>query len=262
MTNKSIIASALLAALSLTTLSGTAAAAEKPQWQWTVGAGVAASDDPWLDVKNNVSLFPIVSAEYGKWSFFGDGIVAYNWIDEDEYSLSVGLNYRNEAYDSDDLIGSKRSKNKVFEGYKAPDGDITFLVSGHWQLFSLALEQDISGKSKGLTADAGVHVPLLELGDRFSLEGRLGVHWQSSNYANHIYGIKGSQIDVSKGRTAYTPGSTTSYSIGLDATYAINEQWTGVAGYTYAKLDDKIEKSPLIGQDKVQNLYVGVVYTF
>ena len=105
-------------------------------------------------------------------------------------------------------------------------------------------------------------MPLLQIRERFAVTANAAVHWESSKHANYVYGIQGDQIDISKGRTEYTPGSVTSYSIGLDARYLINEQWGVFAGVSYTKLDDKIENSPLIDSDKTQVAYLGVVYSF
>jgi len=251
----SALTSALLASLTITN-------AQAEEWQFQAGLGIASTSEAWKEVDSTTNIVPIFSAQYGNWYFGDNALVGYHLMDQDDFGLSFGLGYRDDTYDSDGIYSSKASKAEVFEGYKSPDGDVTFITNGYWQMFSLTLEQDISGNSKGLTADFELEVPIFTYGDKFSLQANAGVHWQSSDYANYVYGISGEQIDTSKGRTAYTPGSVTNYSVGLNAMYQINKDWTMLAGVDYIKLDDKIESSPLVGDDKITSAFVGAVYSF
>lgn len=237
-------------------------ASDSPEWQLQSGLGIAYSDQPWVGIKSKAHIVPFFSAQYGNWSFLGDSLVSYQFIEQEEYSLAVGIDYRDDTYDSDNFITSGKSKSKVFNGYTSPDGDITFDISGHWEMINWNIKQDVSGNSKGLTADVEIVAPLLSIGDRFVVEGSLGAQWLSAKYSNHVYGISGKNINVSKGRNAYTLGASTNFNIGLNATYIINDNWAAVGGYTYTKLDKKIENSPLIDSNKSSNLYLGIVYQF
>lgn len=236
--------------------------AEETEWEWQAGLGVIVADTPWLDVDNVAAPFPFISGQYGNWQFFDNGLVSYQWIDEEELSFFTGLDYRDEGYDADGLINNETSDNPVFEGYDSPDGDIVFTMGGHWQFIGLYLQQDISGHSKGLTADLEFEIPIYSIGEKFVLSASTGMHWQSSDYTQHIYGIEGAQIDISKGRVAYQPGSATNYSVGLTGMYALNQNWTLIGGYHFVRLDDSIENSPLIEDDKMQSAYLGAVYQF
>ena len=227
-----------------------------------VGIGAGYVDLPWKGQDKFATAMPFVSLEYGNWELFSKGLVAYNWINHEEFSLYTGLDYRDDTYDADDLTNSEKSKDPVFDGYKSPDGDATFRAGGHWKWFSLDVQQDISDHSEGLTVDAGIEIPLLQYQERFVVSASAGVHWGSSKYANYVYGITGNQVDVSKGRTEYQPGSITNYSIGLSAHYMIDQNWAVIGGVSYSKLDEKIEKSPLIDSDEIQLAYVAVAYNF
>ena len=251
----------LFSALALT-LGGASFQISAQEWEGSIGLGAVVVDAPWKGMDTYVSPFPVFSAEYGRWELFSNGIVSYNWIDQEDMSFYSGIDYRDDTYDADDLSRSETSDDPVFDGYDSPDGDVTFKVGGRWQWFSVDIQQDISGNSKGLTIDGGASVPVFQYGDRFALMANAFVHWESDKYANHVYGIAGKQIDVSKGRTAFQPGSLTSYSLGLDASYQINENWGVFGGLSYTKLDSKLEDSPLIDDDKVALAYLGVAYAF
>ncbi len=232
------------------------------EWQFTTGLGVYSANEAWKGTDSKQGVAPMLSAKYGDWTIGEDGIVSYSVLSEDDFGLNVGVNYRNDGYDPDKFLSSESSSDAVFTGYKSPEGDITFKIDSYWQFVNLSVEQDISGHSKGLTADLGVEVPIFSLGNDFMVQANANVHWQSSDYANYIYGIAGDQVDNSVGRTAYNVGSVTNYSVGLSAFYQLDKNWNIIASAQYTKLDDAITDSPLIGDDKVTGAFIGATYTF
>jgi len=232
------------------------------EWQFTTGLGVYSANEAWKGTDSKQGLAPMLSAKYGNWLIGQDGIVSYSVLNEEDFGISVGVNYRNEGYDTDKFMGSESSTDEVFKGYKSPEADLTVKVEGYWQFVNLSVEQDISGHSKGLTADLGIEVPIFNIGKDFMVQAEATVHWQSSDYANYIYGVSDTQVDVSVGRTAYTVGSATNYSVGLSAFYQLNTDWNVIASAQYTKLDDAIADSPLIGEDKVTGIFIGASYSF
>ncbi len=232
------------------------------EWQFTTGFGVYSANEAWKGTDAKQGIAPLLSAEYGNWQFGNNGIVSYSLLNEDDFVLSVGVNDRDDGYDDDKFLGSKKSTDAVFNGYKSPDGDVTFKVDGYWEFVNLTLEQDISGKSKGLTADLGIEVPIFTIGKDFMVQASATAHFQSSDYADHIYGISAKQVDNSVGRIAYTVGSVTNYSVGLSAFYQLDKSWSLIAAVEYTKLDDAIADSPLIGDDKVTGAFIGASYSF
>ena len=232
------------------------------EWQFTTGLGAYSANEAWKGTDAKQGIAPLLSAIYGNWLIGKDGIVTYNVLNEDDFGLSVGVNYRNDGYDDDKFMGSDKSSDSVFTGYDSPEGDVTFKVDGYWNFVNLSVEQDISGHSKGLTADLGIEVPIFNIGKDFMVQANATVHFQSSDYANYIYGVSAEQVDNSVGRTAYTVGSVTNYSAGLSAFYQLDNSWTLIASAQYTKLDDAITDSPLIGDDKVTSAFIGASYSF
>ena len=232
------------------------------EWEFSTGVGIYSTSEAWKGTSSNQGLAPILSAKYGNWLIGENGIVSYNLLTEDDFGLVVGVNYRNDGYDVDKFLSSEKSTNAVFNGYDSPDGDVTVKVDSYWKFVNLSVEQDVSGHSKGLTADLGVEVPIFNIGNDFIVQAHATVHWQSSDYANYIYGVSSTQVDNSVGRSAYTVGSVTNYSLGLSAFYQLDENWNLIASAQYTKLDDAITDSPLIGDDKVTSAFIGATYSF
>ena len=236
-------------------------AAEKDEWQFKAGLAVASYQEIWRDTDNGLSLVPILSAEYGRWSIGQDALVAYQVLDDEGLNFTVGLDYRSDGYDADGLISRNTSDNQVFNGYKSPDGDLVLDVSGQWQYVRFGLQQDISDHSGALTADLGVEVPLYQ-SEQLKLVSSAGLQWLSEDYVNYNYGIAGSQVDNSVGRVAYAGDAAVNYHLGLAAVMPINKHWQAMAVASYDWLDDSISDSPLVGRDKVASAMIGVVYNF
>ncbi|MGB1263237.1 MAG: MipA/OmpV family protein [Cognaticolwellia sp.] len=245
--------------LSTLVISGGVAAQE---WKFSAGLGLYTKNAAWKEIDSQIGVAPLISASYGNWQFLKDGLVSYSVLDEDDFGFSVGINARDGGYDSSSFLASKSSDALVFNGYKSPSEEVTIKVNGNWQFLELNLEQDVSGHSKGLTADLGAKFPLLMLDNGFILNASATVHWQSSDFANYIYGIAGEQIDNSLGRTAYSLDSVTNYSLGLSGFYKLNKAWNLIASVNYTKLDNAVSDSPLIDNDKVTGTFVGAVYSF
>jgi outer membrane scaffolding protein for murein synthesis (MipA/OmpV family) len=253
---KIIVTSSLVSLLSASQL------VQAQEWEFSAGFGAYTTNEAWKGTDSNQGIAPLVSAKYGNWLIGENGIVSYSLLDEDDFGLAMGMNYRNDGYDDDKFLGSEKSTDVVFNGYDSPEGDVTFKVDGYWKFVNLSLEQDVSGNSKGLTADFGVEVPIYSLGNDFLVQASATVHWQSSDYADYIYGVSAKQVDNSVGRTAYTVGSVTNYSVGLSAFYQLDKNWSLIASVNYTKLDDAITDSPLIGDDNVTGAFIGASYRF
>ena len=247
---------------SLLTLLSASQVVQAQEWQFTTGIGVYSANEAWKGTDSKQGVVPMLSAKYGNWLIGQDGIVSYSLLSEEDFGINVGVNYRNDGYDTDKFLGSESSSDEVFTGYKSPEGDVTFKVDSYWKFVNLSLEQDISGHSKGVTADLGVEVPVFNIGKKFMVQANATVHWQSSDYANYIYGISDKQVDNSVGRALYDAGSVTNYSVGLSAFYQLDKSWNLIASAQYTKLDDAVTDSPLIGDDKVTSAFIGASYSF
>jgi outer membrane scaffolding protein for murein synthesis (MipA/OmpV family) len=259
MINNQLFKQGVFVSAIILSLSSTVQAEE---WEFSAGIGGYTTNGIWAGTDAYQGVVPILSASYGNWSFGDESIVSYKLLDMKDFGLSAGFNYRNGGYDSGKAFGSTDSDSAIFNGYESPDGDITFKVDSHWRFVNLTVEQDISGHSKGLTADLGITLPLFNIGKSFMVKAEAGVHWQNDNYAQHIYGVSADQVDNSVGRTAYDIDSTVNYSAGLTAFYKLNQDWDVFAKATYTKLDDEIADSPLVDRDSSTSLFLGAKYNF
>lgn len=231
-------------------------------WQFKAGIGAFAAQQPWKDAGNMVSPFPALSVSHGRWTFFSEGLVNYSLWNEGPLTLSLGLDYRDEGYGAENLSKASSSDNIVFDGYKTPEGDVTFDIKAGWKHWFAELHQDISGSSEGMSNKFGLQLPLFRYKEGFSLSASAFINWQNKNYVQHIYGISGEQIDETKGRTAYIPNAATNFGLGISGQYMINERWSSMFGAEYLKLDDAITDSPLVGRNSLSKVFAMAIYSF
>lgn len=234
----------------------------KPEWKFSTGVGVVATEQIWLDSDNLVSPFPLLNISYDKWTLFGEDLVNYQLYQSPNYAISAGLSYRDDGFGSSSITTESESDNQVFDGYQTPDGDLTFSLSFGWHSLYLGVEQDISNTSKGTTAEVGLELPLYESGEGFSITSNIAIRWQSKNYTMHIFGLTGNQVDAEKGRTEFITNSATHYALSLNASYNLGNNWSIIGGAEYVDWDDDLYASPLIGRKTTTSLFIGSIYSF
>jgi outer membrane scaffolding protein for murein synthesis (MipA/OmpV family) len=235
---------------------------QSDDWQFKAGIGAFAAHQPWKEAGNMVSPFPALSVSKGRWTFFSEGLVNYSLWNEGPLTLSLGLDYRDEGYGAENLTKASSSDNIVFDGYKTPEGDVTFDIKAGWNHWFVEVHQDISGNSEGMSNKFGFQYPVYTNKRNFNLSASAFINWQNRNYVQHIYGISGDQVDVAKGRTTYTPNAATNFGFGISGQYMINERWSSMLGAEYLKLDDAITESPLVGRNSVSKVFAMAIYSF
>lgn len=92
---------------------------------------------------------------------------------------------------------------------------------------------------------------------RSSLRVSAGAIWQDKNTQNYYYGVTSEEAV-----TAYSLDSGISPLIRLDWNYRLTESWDLRLFGSYRQLNDEIENSPLIEDNKIVTLFVGGVYHF
>lgn len=231
------------------------------EWKFSAGLAAVTNQQAWLDSDPTTSVVPILSAQYGDWSFLKQGLIAYKVYAKNELSLQFGLDYRDYTYDSAGLVRQTKTDNPLFEGYNSPDGDWVLTVSSSWHMFDLSLQQDISDSSTALTVQLGVQVRIVQYND-FTLIAAAGSKWFSQDFINHTYGISGNQVSQSRERIAYQGESAINYQLGLTAIFAFNKNWQVITAIGYEKLDSEITDSPLIGDEQITSGSLGMIYSF
>jgi outer membrane protein len=120
------------------------------------------------------------------------------------------------------------------------------------------MQQDISNVHKGQQV-------LLEYIQRwlwqdFRLGVRIGAHWKSSRLIDYYYGVSYRDTGLTEHHFQGKSGWQTFLSISLQK--PINKNWALLANIGYRRLPNSLTSSPLVEQNYIGNIFLGVAYRF
>lgn len=193
-----------------------------------------------------ITAIPFIEASRGDWHFGGKGLVRYQTVVGGGLSLTIGIDYRDDGYQSD------YGNDPGFSGYSSPREEIIAKLAASHGWLTANATQDISHRSESSTASLALEIPVDVRQKRLKININTTAHWYSRDYVHYHYGIEGQQIENSTGRIAYQGKAAVNYEAGLSGLYLINRRWIIIGSLSRTRLDDVITNSPLI-EKRYQN---------
>lgn len=92
------------------------------------------------------------------------------------------------------------------------------------------------------------------------IEPAIGIQLQSSELVDYYHGVRDSE--VRDGRPAYEGDRAVNSLVSLTVGYSINTQLLAVAGVGKLVLDSNITDSPIVDEENVRKVGLGLIYTF
>lgn len=257
---------ALLLGLSLLTVSSATelSQTEKATWDVRIGGGSLVTQLPWRGANTEVLFVPYVDVKYGRWHI-GENGADYRFFNYRDFNLSVGLSYQDASYESKLWMAAAESNDSVFEGYDSPGGDTVANVIFNWNYFTAKITRDISNNSNGGSAYFSADIPIIAFKSGLSFMLTLQADILDDKYANHLYGIKGDQVNNVVGRYQYLfeeDDIFTNYRIGINVRYPLLESMDILASFSRQQLDKYIVGSPLINHSTHNMASILFVYQF
>jgi outer membrane protein len=205
-----------------------------------VGAGVVGRSSPYMDSSGGVfQPIPAITYNGERLQWLGPTL-RYGIVGSGKLRLALSASYRIGVYEEDDspvLTGLGDRDDTLLAGlglqYELPGGFDA----------SLRYEHDVLDRIGGGAATASLSKGF-QLGF-VRLSPKLVVNWQSSELANHDFGVPLSA--ATPVRPAYSPGSTASAEIGLTSFIEITEDWRILFDLSLERLDDAVVDSPHCG---------------
>jgi len=251
-------------------------------WQVNVALGLGARSNP-LDGGDRIPLvvMPDISW-YGDNAYFDNGEFGaqWSWSEDDAFDLFLAINSER-AY-----FSFWHPKNifltRVFVADNAPDQpgfsaesialNIENIGERHWAVDAGLRWHHYRGAGEwqiALLGDAsGVHH-----GQQFSLryqhqwslaDGELqtfiGATWKSAALIDYYYGID--QHDHVAPELYYRGQSGWQPELGVSYTLAINKEWQWLMRASIVKLHDGMTRSPIVADERVTTVFMGVTYHF
>lgn len=151
--------------------------------------------------------------------------------------------------------------NPLYKGLDRKDGlDAGFKGRFGWQIFFTEFDwmHDVSNSSEGAEAHASIGAQYMFSG--IGVEAQIGMALRDGSLNNYLYGVGASEATAA--RSQYVMGETTSYFGNLMALYEFNDKLMMLGGATYEELPIEAINSPLVEDDVVSSIFLGLIYQF
>jgi outer membrane protein len=281
--------------------SGSETCIEKSSWQLGIALGVGVKTNPLVDGDDLPLVILPDIAWYADKAYFDNGELGYQWLNQPKFAFETFLtleresaffrflhpanilaptegssgrfisapsdsstdNYPNNSAGeplNENIQGplTNLSIDKIANRKWAVNGGVRghyFLLDGEWQL---TFQQDISKMHKG--HQVGLEYSHSWQWHDFRLGLRIGTDWKSARLIDYYYGVSQRDTDLSEFHFKGKSGWQTYMSI--NAQKPINKNWSWLANIGYRRLPNSLTSSPLIDQNSICNVFLGVAYRF
>lgn len=240
-------------AIAMTALATPAVSQEGPRDGWSVGLVTAIATNPYLGEGTDVFPYPALTYRKGPFSIGTFG-VEYDVYASDRLTLSAGLVPRFTGLFSTDAPELDGIERKV-------TGDVALGLEydiGSGLRADLTFRQEVTGEHDGqeVVLDLGYGTRVGRVGLEFSA----GAAWQSEDLTSFIWGVSASE--ARPGRPAYAPGDAIIPFAAINAFVPLNENWTLIGTARADFLPGEVSDSPIVDEDDIFSLILGVTYSF
>lgn len=260
---------------------------EERPWELGLAAGYGIRTNPLID-SDDIPMYIVLNiAWFGDYFFFDNGDLGLTVHETDKISFSLIAHINNEreifewlnnsqlgiqfstalAADFSPPASSTGAETNAFENIEsidiperslAVDGGLEMIVADEWGDFQLQVLTDISNTHNGVEVWASYAYPWKDR--NWNITPSLGINWKSSHLLGYYYGVRDSEADFF--RPAYKASSGFNTFARLSISYRINDNW-GVTGIAeYETLSRSIRRSPIVDQDGITTLFIGLMYNF
>lgn len=222
---------------------------------WQAGLLAENSQAPFIDNKKETNHLPMVNYIGERFSFIAGKL---------SYALNTGGAYLTAQTRQQQFYTSSLDLNDEpdFQGMQERDSAFE-LGAGYeheetWGKIILEGLIDVTHTHQGYELNAKYSYPQ-QVG-RWLIEPSIGLQLQSHNLVDYYHGVRISEALAD--RTAYRGEQAINSLFNIMTGYSINAQFLLIAGLEQLTLDTGITDSPIVSEDKVRKIYVGLIYTF
>lgn len=241
------------ALVALTLATPVIAQEDGPRDGWSLGLVAAVATNPYLGEDTEIFPYPALTYRRGPFSIGTFG-VEYDFYATERLTFSAGLVPRFTGLFSTDAPELDGIDRKV-------TGDVALgleydLGSGFGA--DITYRQEFTGEHDGqeLVLDLGYGTQIGRVGLEFSA----GAAWQSEDLSAFIWGVSPSEARA--GRPAYAPGDVIIPYAAVNAFVPLNENWTLIGTARADFLPSDVSDSPIVDEDDIYSLILGVTYSF
>lgn len=261
-------------------------------WQLGIAMGIGLKTNPLVDGDNIPLVILPDIAWYGKKAYFDNGEMGYQWLSHTNFALEGFIKLDQERaffsffhpanilivnsiiappsylgpdhpadLESGDQINTPTSKVSI-EHISKRKWAVNAGLRWHYFLdnmeFSASLQNDISGVHKGQIVGLAYSVNWLWHDIQFKTQ--IGADWKSAHLVDYYYGIDQKDTSVLQQWFEADAGVETYVSVNIQK--PINKNWVWVSSLSYRTLPTSMTLSPLVEENNIKRLFMGVAYRF
>ncbi|MDC0602254.1 MipA/OmpV family protein [Aliiglaciecola sp.] len=259
---------------------------EKGQWDIGIAFGIGARSNPLVDGNTFPNIILIDVAWYGDQIYFDNGELGFRLIENQKTGFETYLVIDREAAYFDLLHPGNFSISSLISpttGQPIPPDNQTLdseevrlslddirdrkwavNLGGRYHYYtekgevSFSYETDVSSVHQG--SKAALSYEHYWSGDDWQLSIRPSVLWKSDKLVNYYYGV--SAQDFPDNDIRYTAKGGLQPSLSLTYTKRFSEDWYWVANLSYQKLHSSMVASPIVDENNVSSVFLGLGYRF
>lgn len=255
---------------------------EERPWELGLAGGYGVRTNPLINSKDIPMYVVLNIAWFGDYLFFDNGDVGLSIHETDKLAINFIAHINNEREIFEWLNNSQLGIQFNAAGtsgfspvvtdpdvipakpVEAPgrslavDGGLEMIYADDWGDIQLQVLGDLTNTHKGFEVWASYAFPW-QSGD-WNIVPSVGLNWKSSHLLDYYYGIR--DYEVEQNRPAYKGSSGFNGFARLSVAYHINDNWgiTGIA--EYETLSRSIRNSPIVDEDGIGTLFIGLMYNF
>ena len=239
---------------------------------WRIGAalGYGQRTNPLVQSEDIPIIVDLDIAWFGDRWFFDNGDGGLTFADNRALTASVVGRFNSDRvffgrtdtrFVTVDAVGAPLSQPVDF---RPPDRDyaielgIELLTDGSWGAVQLTAFHDVSSTHEGYELYANYSFGWRQR--RLYIEPSLGLSYKSADLNNYYWGV--TPAEAGNVVLPYEAGAGVNWHTRFVIGYQINRQWALSLVAEYERLNDEAAKSPIVDEDSVRGLFVGMAWRF
>lgn len=258
---------------------------DKQSWQIGVALGLGVKTNPLVDGRDiPLVIIPDV-AWYGDQAYFDNGELGLQWINDSQYSVETFILIDKERaffsflhpaniFSPENSISADFPAEEPFEDFKQPLNNLSIdeiarrkwaiHAGARWHYFfdnselTASVEHDISRVHDGQKVNIGYRYAGVWQDVNFSFS--ILASWKSARLVDYYYGVSEQDTDNSSlyfmGESGWQP------KISFSVSKPINKKWHWLGSASYQYLPNSFTNSPLVDNNNIKRIFLGVAYRF
>ncbi len=225
---------------------------------WQLGILAENSRSPFINGQSETNALPMVNYIGERFSYVAG---------KAQFVLSTGKG--SETY----LVGQIRQRQFYSASFDFDDDLEIEGMNGRHSAFEMGLGStkqstwgkyefegliDVTGAHEGFELTVKYSYP--KLSGRWLIEPAISLQLQGKNLVDYYHGISDSEAHDE--RPAYEGTQAINSLLSMTVGYSINPQLFAIAGMEQLDLDNSISDSPIIDEQQIRKIYLGLIYTF